>query len=87
MNMVDTKRSRDAAERVRMQEIWKQHAERANQEELAEQRRIREAALANQRILLLQAQEKKMQGALQKRQELGGRCSDANCCNARARNG
>lgn len=70
MSMVDAGRTKKAEERVRMQEMWKNHAERANQEELAEQRRIREAAIANQRILLLQAQEKRMQGALQKRQEL-----------------
>ena len=70
VSMVDANRAKQAAERVRMQAIWKHHAERATQEELAEQRRVRETALENQRILQLQAQEKRMQGALQRRQEL-----------------
>jgi hypothetical protein len=37
---------------------------------MSEKRRIRDANMANQRILLLQAQEKHMQAGLQKRQDL-----------------
>ena len=63
------KKEREAAEKAHMQEVWRVHAERMIDEELDERMEGRRAAERAQHIVLLQAQEKRMQALKEKEQE------------------
>lgn len=62
-------RERDAIQKAHMQEVWRLHAERMIDEELDERQSARRKAEITQHILLLQAQEKKMQTLKEKEAE------------------
>ena len=69
---LDRKRSqkeREAIEKAHMQEVWRVHADRMIDEELDERMEAKRTAERTQHIVLLQAQEKRMQALKEKEQD------------------
>jgi hypothetical protein len=65
----ENKKQHEHAQKSKMQAQWRHHAERLIDEELDELRDRRSDAERNQHMLLLQVQEKKQQGAHERRQD------------------